>query len=178
MTLKIKILVLCIATFSLLIFDRLSLFAQSSKNVVVSFDYNKVSRSGSNQFAIWVAAKDGKFIKTLYVTKFTGFGGYNKRPDALPVWAKNHAKVGLDAVTMATPNTSRVVCEWHFTDASGKGLPKDDEYTIYVEATTYTKDNVLYTAIISPNSIELSAKYSNDEAKKSNMIENVEVRYK
>lgn len=172
-----KIILCFVATFVLLLqFDTSSLFAQSSQNVTVKFDYNKAAISGSNQFAIWVAAKDGSFIKTLYVTRFAGSGGYNKRPDALPLWAKNHSKTGLDAVTEATPDTSIITAVWNFTDADGNSLPTDAEYSIFIEATVHIKNNVLYSASINSKSIgevKFSTKYSTSEAKKSNMIDNV-----
>ncbi len=175
-----KRIILCIlAIFVLsLQFSEKPLISQETSNVIISFDFNKTRLSGSNQFAVWVSDKDGKFIKTLYVTKFSGFGGYNKRPDALPVWSKNHIEVGLDSVTKPTPSTSKVTCYWDFTDASGKSLPRDAEYIINIEATTHLKNNVLYTAIINPGTtreISVHAKYSNSEAKESNMISNVKV---
>ncbi len=159
-------------------FNDRSSASQSNQRVTVSFDYNKVSRSASNQFAVWVTDKDGKFIKTLYVTKFTASGGYNKRPDSLPLWSKAHSKAGLDAVTKATPDSSKVVCSWDFTDINGQSVSKGDEYFLYIEATTYMKDNVLYKAAINSKSIGKLAfdiKYSNNNAKKSNMIENMDI---
>ncbi len=170
--------VLSIVAVLLLQFSNNPVFGQSSQDVVIKFDYNKIRISGSNQFAVWVADKSGKFIKTLYVTRFAAAGGYNKRPDALPLWAKNHSKAGLDSVTEATPDTSNIICTWNFTDSDGKNLPTDGEYIIFIEATTHMKSNVLYAASINSKSsgdIKLNSKYSTDNAKKSDMIANVVV---
>ncbi len=47
------------------------------------------------QMAIWIEAKDGRFIDTIYVTKKSATGkwsaaGGSRRPEALPVWS--HAR--------------------------------------------------------------------------------------
>ncbi len=171
--------ILCAAILFVLLFCSATLMAQSSARVNVSFDYNKTSTTGGNQFAVWVADKNGQFVKTLYVTSFSGKGGYMNRPLSLPLWAKSHSKSGLNAVTRATPRSStasKITCSWDFTDSSGNALPRNTEYILYVEATILNESSVLYTGTINPKAsgtIKLTPEYSTDEAKKSNMIANV-----
>lgn len=172
------ILCTAIAFVSLLQFNGV-LIAQSPSRVSVNFDYNKVNTTGSNQFAVWVTDKSGKFVKTLYVTSFTGKGGYAARPLSLPLWSKSHSKTGLNAVTKATPRSSaaaKVSCSWDFTDASGSALSRNDEYILYIEATILNESGVVYTGTINPKiqgAIKFDIEYSTSEAKKSNMIDNV-----
>lgn len=165
-----KLFVLC-AT----IVFALSLQAQTS-NVTVSFNYERVKAMASNQFAVWIEDANGNFIKTLYVTKFTGNGGYKKRPDSLPQWADKHTKNNIDTVTKATPSTSAIKCTWDFTDSNGKALPRDQKYMFFIEGTTSWKDNVFYSGTINPSvlgAIKVNVAYSTTKAKKSNMIKNV-----
>lgn len=85
-----KLFVVCIIIFSAL--SQQMIQAQTSGKVEIKFNYEKRAGIASNQFAVWIEDEDGNFIKTLYVTRFTGNGGYKKRPDALPLWSKKHSK--------------------------------------------------------------------------------------
>ncbi len=175
----VKIVSVCLV-LSVVIFMP-NLEAQSASDVVITFNFNRTSVRGSNQFAVWVTDASGKFIKTLYVTKFTGTGGYQKRPDSLVKWAGSYSKVGLDAATKATPASSAINVVWDYTDASGKPLSKNNEYKIFVEGTSNFKDNVLYTATINSKSkgnVKIATTYSTTDARKSDMIKNLKVTVK
>jgi len=55
--------------------------------VEISFDFSRMTTGASDQTAVWVEDEDGKIIKTIYVSGFTGAGrGYKKRKDAVPHW--------------------------------------------------------------------------------------------
>jgi hypothetical protein len=112
--------------------------------VTVSFDYKRQSGSASNQFAIWIEDMDGGYVKTLYATRYTANGGYERRPDSIPIWVK---KSGVDAVTSATPREGPLSYAWDLTDKDGGTVPKG-EYKVFVEGTLRWKNQVLYSGVI------------------------------
>jgi hypothetical protein len=116
----------------------------ASGEVTVSFDYAKQSGSASNQFAIWIEDTDGNYVKTLYATRYTANGGYERRPDSIPIWVE---KSGVDAVTSATPKAGPLSFDWDLTDKDGNTVPKG-EYKILVEGTLRWKNQVLYSGVI------------------------------
>lgn len=116
----------------------------------VTFDFEKQKGYASNQFAVWVEDLDGNLIKTLYVTKFTANGGFEKRPDAVPVWV---ARSGIakgdqaDAISGATPKSGNISFVWDLTDESCARVA-DGTYKFFVEGTLRWKNRVLYTGEI------------------------------
>ena len=62
--------------------------------VEISFIYEKISGSASNQFAIWIEDMGGNHIRTLYATKWTARGGYKSRPDSIPIWVPENSMIG------------------------------------------------------------------------------------
>ncbi len=153
--------------------------AQSNDSVMITFDFNRIKTRGSNQFAVWVADSDGKFIKTLYVTSFTGSGGYKKRPASISKWSNIYSETNLDAVTMATPaSKSKIEIMWNYEDSNGNHLPKNEKYEIFIEGTSSPGNDVLYKATIDPNDkrkVKVNISYKGQEAEKSNMIENLKI---
>lgn len=141
--------------------------AQRDSDIVsVSFSFEKQQGYASNQFAVWVEDMDGNLVKTLYVTKFTAKGGFEQRPDAIPVWVERTgiAQGGeVDAVTGATPKTGNVNFVWDLTDESGARVA-DDTYRYFVEGTLRWKNHVLFTGEItldgSATSSEATAEYT------------------
>lgn len=123
---------------------------RDSDIVTVTFNFEKQQGYASNQFAVWVEDLEGNLVKTLFATKFTAKGGFEQRPDAIPVWV---ARAGLaqganvDAVTGATPKTGAVSFVWDLTDESGARVA-DGTYRFFVEGTLRWKNQVLYTGEI------------------------------
>ena len=144
----------------------------------LSFNYQKQSGSGSNQYAVWVENSEGKVVRTLFVTQFTTKGrvrgpqgpqgpqgtqvtqerrrGYTYRPTCVPTWVTNAAAVTLtdaqiDAISGATPAASGVqTYSWDFKDSQGKTVPAGN-YKIYLEATLYNNSILLYSGAFSTN---------------------------
>lgn len=161
--------------------------------VSVAFDYQKQAGYASNQFAVWIEDADGALVKTLFVTQFTVNGGYEKRPDAIPVWVERSsiAQAGsTDATSGATPKSGSLRYVWDLTDNSGNRVP-DGTYTYYVEGTLRWKNHVLFSGEIMLNgeaaSSEAAAQYSyevsqeqaalTDTAPEHDMIQNVTATY-
>lgn len=141
--------------------------AQRDSDIVsISFDFQKQQGYASNQFAVWVEDLDGNLVKTLYVTKFTAKGGFEQRPDAIPVWVERAgiAQGGeVDAVTGATPKSGTVSFVWDLTDESGVRVA-DGTYRYFVEGTLRWKNHVLFTGEItldgSATTSEATAEYT------------------
>ena len=121
------------------------------KEVVVSFDFTRMSTHASNQFAVWVEDADGNMVKTIFVPDFTAARrGYRLREDAVPSWvsaANPDAMTDqeIDAISSATPRAGAQQFTWDMTDAKGNPVP-DGVYKIMVEGTLYWSSTVLYTA--------------------------------
>lgn len=120
---------------------------RESDIVAVSFDYAKQQGYATNQFAVWIEDANGVLVKTLYATKFTANGGYEKRSDAIPVWVERAAIAGEtapDAASGATPKSGTVRYVWDLTDESGARVA-DGTYKFFVEGTLRWKNQVLFS---------------------------------
>ena len=82
------------------------------------------------QTAIWVEDSDGKFVKTIYVSGFSGFA--REKQVNLPDWAKSSKFTDVDAVTGASIDVGQHIYTWDLTNAEGKKVPSG-EYTLNVE---------------------------------------------
>ena len=123
--------------------------------VTISFDYEKVPGSASNQFAVWIEDINGRLIKTLYATRYTAKGGYKIRPDSIALWVNKSGlaameKSEIDAVTSATPKAGPLSYTWDLTDANGE-IVSPGEYKFFVEGTLRWKNYVLYSGVIDIN---------------------------
>jgi hypothetical protein len=120
--------------------------------VEISFVYQKQTGMGSNQFAVWIEDSSGKYIKTLYATRFTANGGWQKRPQSLPGWVKasqplNMPPSEIDAITGATPSAGNLTYIWDCKDNKGNMVPAG-EYKYIVEATLRMDNRVLYSGTV------------------------------
>lgn len=120
--------------------------------VTVAFDFAPIPSIASNQMAVWIEDSQGKFVKTLFVTRFTGKGGYERRPECLPLWRAAAGLEGpptaaVDAVTGATPQPGRHSLVWDCTDREGKAVPAG-KYVYKVEGTLFWTKEVLWTGEI------------------------------
>jgi len=123
---------------------------RDSDIVTISFDYEKQKGYASNQFAVWIENEQGELVKTLFVTEFAATGGYEKRPDAIPVWVVRSGvaqKSAVDATSGATPKSGSLSYVWDLTDESCARVP-DGTYTFLVEGTLRWKNQVLFTGTI------------------------------
>jgi hypothetical protein len=157
-----------------------ALWAQSAE---LSFDFKRITGSGSNQFAVWVEDEASAYIKTLYATRFTATGGWERRPASIPIWVKksalaNMSKTNVDALTGATPQTGKLTYRWDFTDGKGAKV-KPGKYKIILEATLRNTTEVVYSAeiqsdVASNNAVE--PKYSGKSVVEREMIGGVRIK--
>ncbi len=82
------------------------------------------------QTAVWVEDAAGAFVKTVYVS---GFSGHAKGAQVnLPRWSKSSDYLGCDAVTGASINLGHHICTWDLVDVEGSRVP-DGSYRVKVE---------------------------------------------
>lgn len=113
--------------------------------VEVSFMLNPTEDySRSDQLVIWLEKPDGTFVKTLFVSEYLSYGGYND-PDICPDWHSNTdwemaSQEEFDAVTAATPSIGAVNMQFNLTaDQAPKG-----EYVIFVAVHLIEDYNEIY----------------------------------
>ena len=167
----------------LMVFGLTNMAAQQPA-VEISFLFLRQSGSASNQYAIWIEDAQGQFVKTLYATRWTANGGWNRRPTSIPVWVKqfdlaNTPKAQVDAVSGATPRTGVMTYTWDGTDSRGASVPAGN-YTLILEGTLRWENQVYYRAPIrlgqSAADAEVSVEYVGDPGADRAMIDNVKVR--
>ena len=163
-------------------------FTQSSTagayKVEVSFTYTKQSGSGSNQFAVWIEDAQGRFIKTLYATRFTAAGGWQRRPLSIAQWVKRSNLAGMnktqvDAITGPTPQSGNLRYVWDGTDSAGRAVSAG-EYRVLVEATLRNENHVIYTAAVKlgeKGQTTAQAQYFGSDTAERGMIGPVTVTY-
>ena len=82
------------------------------------------------QTAVWIEDKDGNFVKTIYVS---GFSGHVKEKEVrLPKWANSSKFVDVDAVTGASINVGHHIYVWDLKDSLGRRVTAG-EYVVKVE---------------------------------------------
>lgn len=178
-----SLLIVCVAS------TLLAACASKPGELEISFNYNKQSGPGSNQYAVWVEDASGEVVKTLFVTEFTSKGrsrdgskparGYTFRPSCVPTWvshigAENLTDDQMDAFTGATPAQSGVqTFTWDFTDQAGKPVAKGT-YRICLEATYNGASVVTYTGTVSSGQkageLKLDCSYIEETEDRKDMI--------
>ena len=102
----------------------------------------------SDQLVIWMETLDGTFVKSLFVSEYLSYGGYN-HPEICPHWStstnwEEASQEEFDASTGATPSIGPVHMEI--------GLSADDvprgEYHVFVEVHLTADYNELYSGKI------------------------------
>jgi hypothetical protein len=112
----------------------------------VSFQLNELEDyTRSDQLVIWLEKPDGTFVKTLFVSEYLSYGGYN-HPEICPSWAtktnwEEASQEEFDAVTSATPSIGSVNME---LVCSNEQVPKG-KYFIFVEVHLTADYNELYS---------------------------------
>lgn len=161
----------------------------------LSFQYDKQSGPGSNQYAVWIEDADGQVVKTLFVTQFTAKGrsrlgskparGYTFRPSCTPTWVKHVGAEALsdgqiDAFTGATPARSGVqTFTWDFTDQDGQPVA-EGTYRFYIEATYNGPSVVTHTGTVTygapAGDLPVETSYIEPSEDRKDMITNVKAR--
>ena len=102
----------------------------------------------SDQFAIWLEKPDGTFVKTLFLSDYLSYGGYND-PLICSDWSSNTnwteaSEEEFDAVTGPTPQIGEVNLELSIP----RDQVPDGEYNIFIEVHLTDKFNELYSGLV------------------------------
>ena len=123
----------------------------------------------SPQTAVWVEDKDGRFIKTIYVS---GFSGYARSTGRIPQWTASSQFVDVDAVTGASIDLGHHVYAWDLKDPSGDKV-EPGEYVVKVETAFWPSRQ--YQMVEAP--ITLGKKPADVVIEEGKIIRHVKVRY-
>ena len=141
--------------------------AYAPGTLTISFDYERISGSASNQWAVWVEDMDGNLVRSLYASRWTADGGYRTRPDSIALWVEKSglasmSKAEVDAISGATPRAGELTYAWDLTNTSGDAVAHG-EYKFFVEGTLRWKNYVLYSGVIAigdaPVTVEADAEF-------------------
>lgn len=122
------------------------------------------------QTAVWIEDQNGKYLKTIYVS---GFSGYAKdRQVNLPVWAETSKFKDIDAVTSASIDLGQHIYTWDLKDGEGKKV-RSGKYTVKVEASYWP--SMKYQLIQA--AIKLGKKEDRVVVEEGDFIPHLEVSY-
>ena len=160
------------------------LFAQDTQTkntgIKITIQFNKQTGMASNQYAIWVENENGKYIKTIYVTRFTAKTGWKTRPDSLPEWTKksgigNKTAGIIDVISGATPVTGEINYLWDYTDENNQKIA-DGKYIIRIEGSTRWSNRIEYFITVEMNGkIKIDFTATGDNEKEKDMIKLINV---
>jgi tetratricopeptide (TPR) repeat protein len=123
------------------------------------------------QTAVWIQDPAGGFVKTVYVSGFSGFAR-EKQVD-LPVYAEKSKFADVDAVTGASIDLGHHRYQWNLKDLNGQ-LVKNDVYVVCVEVSFWP--SMQYQRVEVP--ITIGKKDSRVVHKEGDLIPYVEVNLK
>ncbi len=124
-------------------------FSNINRTIELSFKLkNAESFISSDQMIVWLEKTDSSFVKTLFVSEYMAYGGYNL-DYICPNWPERSewekiSEVKFDAVTGATPGPGDVKFEFIVEKDS---IPYG-EYKLFIEVHLAEKYNELYSTII------------------------------
>jgi hypothetical protein len=164
-----------------------------SRSLAISFDYERIPGSASNQIAVWIEDNSGNLVRTLHASRWTAAGGYTMRPDSLVVWVERADRANMnqreiDAVSSATPTTGSHAIVWDLKNDKGE-LVEPGEYTIWLEGTLRWANHVLFSGAVylgsDADEVKLTADFVyaatdrqpalNDDSPENRMVTNVRV---
>lgn len=122
------------------------------------------------QTVVWVEDKGGQFVKTVYVS---GFSGHAKEQQVnLPEWSDSSEFADADGVTGASIDAGHHIYVWDLKDKSGKQV-EPGEYTIKVEVHYWP--SMEYQMVSA--TIELGETSERTVVEEGNLIPYLEIRY-
>jgi tetratricopeptide (TPR) repeat protein len=122
------------------------------------------------QTAVWIEDKKGNFIKTLYVS---GFSGYVKEKQLwLKKWAESSKYVDTDAITSASIDAGHHIYLWELKDHTGKKV-KSGEYVVKVEVSSWPSMKYQLESV----PIKIDGKKNKSTVEEGNIIPFLEATY-
>lgn len=183
-----KKFLLCTLTVVLIVVFAMTAAAavKSPGRVDVSLNFKRMVGFASNQFAVWIEDSNGKYLKTVYATRWTADGGWEPRPLSLAMWVESSNLPDMDldkvdAFSSATPSPGEQTYTWDCTDDNGK-VVSNGVYFVKVEGTLRNENVSIFTAKVTvggPDSeAQIETEFLGDETKDRDMLTDVRVTYK
>jgi tetratricopeptide (TPR) repeat protein len=122
------------------------------------------------QTAVWIEDSEGEFIKTVYVSGFSGQA--KERQVNLPVWAQSSEFADVDAITGASIDLGHHIYIWDLSDYAGKKVGSG-QYKILVEVAYWP--SMQYQRVEAPIVIGKGA--ARKVVEEGNIIPYLEIRY-
>lgn len=122
------------------------------------------------QTAVWIEDTAGKYIKTIYVSGFSGF--VKERQANLSEWAESSQFKDVDAVTAASIDVGHHIYLWNLKDSKAKKV-KNGEYIVKIETAYWP--SMEYQ--LSSAKIKIGEKEDRVVVEEGNIIPYVEVKY-
>jgi len=122
------------------------------------------------QTAVWVEDKKGNFVKTIYVSGFTGYA--KEKQINLPKYTKSSKFTDVDGVTAASIDLGDHIYVWDLKDNQGKPV-KSGEYFVKVETSFWP--SMEYQAVSAP--IKIGKTDNHNVVQESQLIPYLEVKY-
>jgi tetratricopeptide (TPR) repeat protein len=123
------------------------------------------------QTAVWIQDQAGNFVKTVYVSGFSGFA--REKQIDLPVYADKSKFADVDAVTGASIDLGHHLYQWDIKDLNGKPV-KNGAYVVCIEVSFWP--SMQYQRVEVP--ITIGKKSIRAIAKEGDLIPYVEVTLK
>jgi tetratricopeptide (TPR) repeat protein len=124
----------------------------------------------SPQTAVWIEDQNGKYIKTIYVSGFSGF--VKEKQVNLSEWAESSQFKDVDAVTAASIDVGHHIYLWDLKDTEAKKV-KNGEYIVKVETAYWP--SMEYQ--LSSARIKIGEKDDRLVVEEGNIIPYMEVKY-
>jgi hypothetical protein len=122
------------------------------------------------QTVVWVETPGGEFLKTVYVS---GFSGYAKEQQInLPVWSSTSDFVDADGVTAASIDLGHHIYVWDLTDHLGNKVEPGD-YVVKVETSYWP--SMKYQMVEAP--VKVGGEESRTTVEEGNFLPFVQVTY-
>ncbi len=122
------------------------------------------------QTVIWIEDQNENFIKTVYVSGFSGFA--KEKQVNLPEWSDASYFSDVDAVTAASIDVGHHIYVWDLKDHKGNRV-KNGEYRVNIEVAFWP--SMEYQMVSVP--ITISSDSKKNVIEEGNLIPYVEVRY-
>ena len=122
------------------------------------------------QTAVWVETESGDFVKTVYVSGFSGFA--KEQQINLPVWSSTSDFVDVDGVTSASIDLGHYIYVWDLKDHSGNTV-KPGEYVVKVETSYWP--SMKYQMVEAP--VTIGSKEMRSVTEEGNYIPYLEAKY-
>ncbi len=122
------------------------------------------------QTAVWIEDKSGNFVKTVYVSGFSGFA--KEKQINLPRWSKSSDFKDVDGVTGASIDLGHHVYVWDLKDSTGKPV-RAGEFVVKAEVSYWP--SMEYKAVAAP--VKIGKKDTRVIVQEGNLIPYLEVQY-